>query len=130
MANQIRRGWSSTALRALVIRAARQQLAAQQRQQGYPRGKISHGEVLTAAVLNSSGIAYRWQAQVGPYRVDFLVGRVVLEIDGSQHHQLTQRRRDQQRDADLESHGYRVVRVAGSDLRDDPARMILTALDL
>lgn len=73
------------------------------------------------------------QAQVGPYRVDFLIldaslpfelGEprwLVIECDGHDFHERTkeQARRDKRRDRFLQLKGYRVLRFTGSEIWAD-----------
>ncbi|HDX0788037.1 TPA: DUF559 domain-containing protein [Stenotrophomonas maltophilia] len=71
------------------------------------------------------------QAQVGPYRVDFLfsckaqdgsVKRLVVEIDGHDFHDRTkeQASKDRSRDRWMTERGYVVIRFTGSDVWNDP----------
>lgn len=83
------------------------------------------------------------QAQIGEYRVDFLLASVhryldcraemVVECDGHAFHERTkeQARRDRERDRRLQAAGYLVFRFTGSELWADPvacARQALEAL--
>ncbi len=68
------------------------------------------------------------QAQIGKYRVDFLIEdlphkvRAVIECDGHQFHERTkeQARKDRSRDRDLQGEGYLVLRYTGSEIWADP----------
>jgi very-short-patch-repair endonuclease len=74
------------------------------------------------------------QAQIGPYRVDFLllckldmsdhIYRFVVECDGHDFHQATkeQVRRDKVRDRYLAREGYTVLRFTGSEIFNDAIR--------
>ena len=66
--------------------------------------------------LRENGIHFRRQHAIGPYITDFCApGRkLVIEVDGSQH--LGQEEYDEQRNAFLESKGYRVLRFWNSDV--------------
>lgn len=90
------------------------------------------GQVEAFGSLPGDGLAY-WltpQAQVGKYRVDFLLwiqrgdkfGGVVVECDGHAFHERTkeQAARDKSRDRDLLSAGYPVMRFTGSEIYRDP----------
>jgi very-short-patch-repair endonuclease len=60
-------------------------------------------------------------------RVDFLFrdARLVVEVDGAEFHDaLTDRRRDDQRDARLERAGWRVARLRWSDVVDHPTAVV------
>lgn len=55
-------------------------------------------------------VRIRRQVQIGPDRVDFVLGdRLVIEVDGREFHE---RERDYERDARLGARGYRVLRFA------------------
>lgn len=68
------------------------------------------------------------QAQIGKYRVDFLIEdaatgvRAVLECDGHDFHERTkeQAQKDRSRDRELQSKGYLVLRYTGSEIYRDP----------
>lgn len=74
------------------------------------------------------------QAQVGAYRVDFLIygrfeGRdqickVIVECDGHDFHERTkeQAKRDRQMDRELTAAGYRVFRFTGSEIYRDAVK--------
>ncbi len=67
------------------------------------------------------GLKFRRQAPVGPYVVDFLCHemRLVLEVDGSIHLEPHLISHDQNRDANLQALGYRVLRYSNEQLQDD-----------
>lgn len=70
------------------------------------------------------------QAQIGSYRVDFLLlstllprhVRIVVECDGHDFHERTkeQAARDRSRDRTLTGLGYTVLRYTGSEIHQDP----------
>ena len=64
-----------------------------------------------------SGFKFVRQAPVGNYFVDFLCreARLAVEVDGSQH---ADNPADRQRDHDLATLGYRVVRVWNNDVSE------------
>jgi very-short-patch-repair endonuclease len=55
---------------------------------------------------------------VGPYVADFacLTERLIIEVDGSQHGNEVNTRRDEVRTRWLESEGYRVIRFWNNDV--------------
>ena len=61
------------------------------------------------------GVAFRRQAVIGPYIVDFVAhgAGLVIEVDGGQHAGSV---RDMARDAWLGSQGYRVLRFWNTDV--------------
>jgi very-short-patch-repair endonuclease len=85
---------------------------------------------LILRLFKHQGIHFRRQAPIGDYVVDFVCHRakVIVELDGSQHGEPRNVRHDAKRTAFLESRGYRVLRVANTDLssnRESIAEFIL-----
>lgn len=76
----------------------------------------------------ASEITITTQAQIGSYRVDFLVvnlttdRKVVVECDGHEFHERTkeQAAHDRKRDRELQADGYLVLRYTGSEIWRDP----------
>ena len=58
------------------------------------------------------------QRVIGNYIVDFYcpAAKLVIEVDGSQHYEQSGKQKDQQRDADLESIGLKVLRYSNYDV--------------
>jgi very-short-patch-repair endonuclease len=67
------------------------------------------------------GLKFRRQAPIGPYIADFFCHelRLVLELDGSIHEEESQIAHDDNRDANLQALGYRILRFTNQDVRDD-----------
>jgi very-short-patch-repair endonuclease len=67
------------------------------------------------------GLKFRRQAPIGPYVADFLCHemRLVLELDGSVHLEPHQISHDQNRDANLQALGYRILRFTNEQLQND-----------
>ena len=65
------------------------------------------------------GYRFRRQVPIGSYIADFVCygRRLIVELDGSQH--ADDAEYDQQRDAELEARGFRIVRVWNSNLSDN-----------
>jgi len=85
------------------------------------RGMRAHptpSEAVLWAALRGRRLGVRFvrQAVIGPFIVDFFAPevRLVVEVDGGYH--AKRRNADAQRDAKLESWGYRVVRVGAWDV--------------
>jgi len=64
---------------------------------------------------------FRRQHPVGPYVLDFYCAsaRLAIELDGISHDMGDRPQRDLDRDAWLEAHGIKVVRIAVSELPRD-----------
>ena len=58
------------------------------------------------------GLKFKRQQPVGKYIVDFICfeKKVIIELDGGQHLQPSEKQKDRERDAWLEAQGYRVLR--------------------
>jgi very-short-patch-repair endonuclease len=71
--------------------------------------------------LAPEGSHFRRQATIGPYFADFAchTTKVVIEIDGGQHGEAAQIKRDLKRDAYLRRNGYRVLRFWNHDVREN-----------
>lgn len=81
----------------------------------------SGGLLPDKGALAAQGLKVELQAQLSPYRVDFLVNDwLVVEIDGAKYHSTPEAiARDQARDSDLQGRGYAVLRI--------PAKTVLYA---
>ena len=84
-------------------------------------------ESYARALLICAGLAPSTQAPVGPYLVDLLIGRVVIEVDGEvKYDDATYRplaetlRREREREVQIQNSGYVVRRVKPADLLRDP----------
>jgi very-short-patch-repair endonuclease len=80
-----------------------------------------------------AGAAFRRQVPVGPYIADFLCHafRLIVEIDGGQHFENINQKRDARRTAFLASKGFRVLRFNNYDVmtnRTGVLEMIALAL--
>jgi very-short-patch-repair endonuclease len=70
------------------------------------------------------GVAFRKQHPIDPYVADFYcsAAKLVIELDGIAHDLGERPQRDQRRDAFLRERGYRLFRIAASEvLRDADA---------
>jgi very-short-patch-repair endonuclease len=65
-----------------------------------------------------NGVSFRRQAPIGPFIVDFVshAAKLIVEIDGGQHFEDEQEKRDARRDRFLQSKGYRVLRFSNHDV--------------
>ena len=68
--------------------------------------------------LEIRGSHFRRQVPIGPYVADFacLKERLIIEVDGSQHGEDANTRRDEDRTRWLNSEGYRVLRFWNNDV--------------
>ena len=65
-------------------------------------------EMIFYNLMVESGIKFSFQHNIGPYRADYLVMKfLVIEIDGPQHVQ----EKDDRRDKYLRKMGYKVIRI-------------------
>lgn len=70
------------------------------------------------------------QYQIGKYRVDFMVEiecrKLVVECDGHEFHEKTkeQAKRDKTRDRYLTSRGYTVLHFTGSEISENPMKVV------
>jgi very-short-patch-repair endonuclease len=71
--------------------------------------------------LRSDGIKYRRQHPIGDYIVDFvcLEKKLIIEVDGGQHNEDREIKRDGNRTKWLENEGYRVIRLWNNDVLEN-----------
>lgn len=80
------------------------------------RGKMTYPEKVAHDWFQQNGIEAPHNQRVGKYFPDFLVGNVIVEIDGERWHSSEdQMARDRKRDADLNEMGYTVKRIKATD---------------
>lgn len=71
----------------------------------------SRAEVVFYNKLYEEKIPFKFQYEISPYRVDFLIsGFLIIEIDGPHHNETKQKEYDEKRDKYLKTYGYKVVR--------------------
>ena len=71
----------------------------------------SKAEIIFYDKLIKEKIKFKFQYQISPYRVDFLIKDfLIVEIDGPHHNDEKQKKYDEKRDKYLKSYGYKVVR--------------------
>lgn len=73
-------------------------------------------EAMFATRLLDAAIDFRGQFVIGNYIVDFLVGSLVIEIDGAVHAKAEQRKYDARRDAFIRRMGYKILRIPNDDV--------------
>jgi very-short-patch-repair endonuclease len=71
---------------------------------------------------SAGGVSFRKQHPIDPYVVDFYCSgsRLIVEVDGQAHDRGDRPQRDERRDAFLRERGYRLLRIAASDVLKDP----------
>jgi len=85
---------------------------------------ISRTEGILKGQLFKSNIRFFAQAQIGPYRMDFLLpSKMVLEVEGMVHD--TRGEEERRRTDYLESRGFLVIRVTPSHVNDGDIPMII-----
>lgn len=82
-------------------------------------------EERVAKALDRAGLSYIRSTVVGPYEVDFRLGRkVIIEVDGYSHLTSANRDRDRDKDRYLADLGYTVMRVTGDRVHSELDRFI------
>ncbi|MGO9060968.1 MAG: endonuclease domain-containing protein [Candidatus Binataceae bacterium] len=81
---------------------------------------------------NGLGFKFRRQHQIGPFIVDFfsLEARLIVEVDGGQHHDSSEQRADEERTRYLEGRGFTVVRFWNDEVLRDTEAVLARILDL
>lgn len=77
-------------------------------------GKIgdSKAEEAFFNILHINNIQFEFQKKIGPYFPDFIIGKLIIEIDGPHHwRNKNQREFDDRRDIYLQKQGYTVLRL-------------------
>ncbi len=77
---------------------------------------------------------FRREYPIPPYTADFccVALKLIVEVDGEQHHTEEGRSRDERRDRGLAERGYVLLRIPGYEVLQDPAgvrRRIEDAID-
>lgn len=65
-----------------------------------------------------NGLKFKRQVPIGPYVVDFCCNekKLIIEVDGGQHNNYSNRQNDRIRERFLRGEGYRVLRFWNSDV--------------
>jgi very-short-patch-repair endonuclease len=69
----------------------------------------------------ATGLKFRRQHPIGNYIADFYCSslKLVIEVDGEAHNQGKNPQRDLRRDSFMEENGYKVLRIAASEILKD-----------
>ncbi len=72
------------------------------------------------------GLKFRRQHQIGLFITDFYCheAKLVIELDGGIHRQPDARKKDQWRDEDLETSGFKVLRIPNERILDNPEQVL------
>jgi very-short-patch-repair endonuclease len=83
---------------------------------------LPEGLIWRELKAGKSGLKFRRQHPVGPYVIDFYcaAGKIGFEIDGIAHDLGANPKKDAGRDAWLRERGITIVRIAASEVLDDP----------
>lgn len=92
------------------------------KEMGGERHEDSQSELILYDRLKKAGIAFTFQRAIGKYRVDFLVGNLVVEVDGPYHKARVDR--DQIRDKYLQRMGYTIMRIPAALVASAPDEVI------
>lgn len=89
---------------------------------------VSAEQLLWARLRNRQlgGFKFVRQKPIGDYFADFACReqKLIVEVDGATHGSLCEITRDRYRDARLVREGYRVMRIANEDIRNDLDRVL------
>lgn len=79
------------------------------------RAKPTRYEQIFCDKLDAAGIDYYFQTVIGDYIVDFLIRKVIIEIDGAVHN--GREIYDSQRTVYLKRQGYKVIRLLNNEIQ-------------
>lgn len=77
------------------------------------RNKMTYPEKVAFDYLSNLNVKFEHQKQIGKYFPDFVIGNIIIEIDGAQWH--TDSEKDQERDSALNRLGYTVFRIGAKE---------------
>jgi len=84
---------------------------------------MTRPERILADALNRAGISYQYGVEILGREVDFLVGNLVVEVDGKTYHSL---RGDMAKNRILLEGGYDLVRFTADEVRQDRRAVVGT----
>lgn len=86
----------------------------------------TRGEALVRHELMRRRIQFEQEAELGPYRVDFLIeaAKAVIEVDGFSHWTVPNQNRDTRKDDYLQREGYIVFRFTDEQLQQNAGRCL------
>jgi very-short-patch-repair endonuclease len=73
-----------------------------------------------------NGVKFRRQQPIGPYIVDFVSfqQKLIIEIDGGQHSYKSETISDEERTAELQKRGYKVIRFWNNEILQNPESVV------
>ncbi|AJI78624.1 hypothetical protein CSING_05430 [Corynebacterium singulare] len=99
-----------------------------------PIGTDSQSERKLSRSLRSQGIFPDHNVLIAGYRFDFLIGKLIIEVDGWEYHKRSEIfQADRSKQNAAVAHGYTVLRFTADDIHyhlDDALRLIKATLDL
>ena len=99
-----------------------------------PIGTDSRSERTLSRALRAMGIFPEHNALIAGYRFDFLIGKLIIEVDGWEYHKRSEIfQADRSKQNAAVAHGYTVLRFTADDIHyhlDDALRLIKATLDL
>lgn len=94
--------------------------------QGWKTRNIkSYAEIFWETVLNNNNIVYEREKKVGKYFLDFVIGKIDLEIDGKQHQYNDRKQSDILRDKFLTTEGYFVYRIKWNEINSIEGKQMM-----
>lgn len=87
------------------------------------RKKMSYPEKLAFDFLSNKGLLFEHNPKVGKYYPDFVIGNLIIEIDGERWHNKD---KDVIRDKELESLGYKIYRISTKEQIEKRIQEILS----
>ena len=72
--------------------------------------------------LKAAGVRFEFQRPIGPYTADFVIGSLVVEVDGPCHSEG--KTHDRKRDAYLEARGYIIMRFPAALVAATPRAVV------
>lgn len=86
------------------------------------RNRMSYPEKVAFDFLTQHGIDFEHQKKIDKFFPDFVIGSVIIEIDGANWHD---QEKDRIRDTVLTEHGYRVFRIDSTENIEERIKEIL-----
>lgn len=85
---------------------------------------LSPPEILLAEQLKKSKVAFRQQATIGFYKIDFLINNLAVEVDGPSHRWNPVNASDKKRTAFLKLKGYDILRLPNELILSNPQKAV------